>query len=96
MARESADQTLQLTALVHEAWLQLVGDGGRSWSVRLVSSGFNNGALSSTEIAADFTAGPDSIPVVTVGTPQISPNNVVAAVPQMPASLRGPRLAGSK
>jgi RNA polymerase sigma factor (TIGR02999 family) len=34
MARESAGQTLQPTALVHEAWLQLVGDGGRTWENR--------------------------------------------------------------
>ena len=34
MARESAGQTLQPTALVHEAWLQLVGDGDRSWENR--------------------------------------------------------------
>ena len=34
MAGESAGQTLQPTALVHEAWLQLVGDGHRSWQNR--------------------------------------------------------------
>jgi len=34
MARESAGQTLQPTALVHEAWLQLVGDGDRNWENR--------------------------------------------------------------
>ena len=34
MAQESAGQTLQPTALVHEAWLQLVGDGDRSWENR--------------------------------------------------------------
>jgi RNA polymerase sigma factor (TIGR02999 family) len=34
MARESSGQTLQPTALVHEAWLQLVGDGERSWQNR--------------------------------------------------------------
>ena len=34
MARESAGQTLQPTALVHEAWLQLVGDGDRTWENR--------------------------------------------------------------
>lgn len=34
MAREAAGQTLQPTALVHEAWLQLVGDGARSWENR--------------------------------------------------------------
>lgn len=34
MAREAAGQTLQPTALVHEAWLQLVGDGERSWENR--------------------------------------------------------------
>lgn len=34
MARESAGQTLQATALVHEAWLQLVSEGDRSWENR--------------------------------------------------------------
>lgn len=31
MARESVGHTLQPTALVHEAWLRLTGDGGCSW-----------------------------------------------------------------
>jgi RNA polymerase sigma factor (TIGR02999 family) len=34
MAKEAAGQTLQPTALVHEAWLRLVGDGDRSWQNR--------------------------------------------------------------
>lgn len=34
MARESAGQTLQATALAHEAWLRLVGDGNRNWENR--------------------------------------------------------------
>jgi len=34
MAKEAAGQTLQPTALVHEAWLRLVGEGGRSWQNR--------------------------------------------------------------
>ena len=34
MAREAAGQTLQPTALVHEAWLRLVKKGGRSWQNR--------------------------------------------------------------
>ena len=34
MAQESAGQTLQPTALVHEAWLQLVGERNRSWQNR--------------------------------------------------------------
>jgi RNA polymerase sigma factor (TIGR02999 family) len=34
MASEAAGQTLQPTALVHEAWLQLVGAGDRSWQNR--------------------------------------------------------------
>jgi RNA polymerase sigma factor (TIGR02999 family) len=34
MAKEAAGQTLQPTALVHEAWLQLVGQGDRSWQNR--------------------------------------------------------------
>ena len=34
MARETAGQTLQPTALVHEAWMRLVGDGDRNWENR--------------------------------------------------------------
>jgi RNA polymerase sigma factor (TIGR02999 family) len=34
MAREAAGQTLQPTALVHEAWLRLVGHGDRTWENR--------------------------------------------------------------
>lgn len=34
MARESAGHTLQPTALVHEAWLRMVGDADRSWKNR--------------------------------------------------------------
>ena len=34
MAREQPGQTLQGTALVHEAWLELVGAGDRSWENR--------------------------------------------------------------
>jgi RNA polymerase sigma factor (TIGR02999 family) len=34
MAQELAGQTLQPTALVHEAWLRLVGDGQRTWENR--------------------------------------------------------------
>ena len=34
MARESADQTLQPTALVHEAWLRLGGDQQPDWQNR--------------------------------------------------------------
>lgn len=34
MARETAGQTLQPTALVHEAWLKLVHGGGRTWENR--------------------------------------------------------------
>lgn len=34
MAREASGQTLQPTALVHEAWLRLVGEGNRSWENR--------------------------------------------------------------
>ena len=34
MLRESAGHTLQPTALVHEAWLRLVGDGDRNWKGR--------------------------------------------------------------
>lgn len=34
MARETPGQTLQPTALVHEAWLRMVGDGNRVWQNR--------------------------------------------------------------
>jgi RNA polymerase sigma factor (TIGR02999 family) len=34
MAHEMAGQTLQPTALVHEAWLRLVNDGDRTWQNR--------------------------------------------------------------
>jgi RNA polymerase sigma factor (TIGR02999 family) len=34
LAQEVSGQTLQPTALVHEAWLQLVGAGGRTWENR--------------------------------------------------------------
>ena len=34
MAQESAGQTLQATALVHEAWLRLVAEGDRTWQNR--------------------------------------------------------------
>ena len=32
LAREAPGQTLQATALVHEAWLRLVGPGGQKWA----------------------------------------------------------------
>src|SRR5215471_4627248 len=32
MAQEKPGQTLQATALVHEAYLRLVGDGGPAWN----------------------------------------------------------------
>ncbi len=34
MAREAPGQTLQATALVHEAWLKLGGDGQQNWQNR--------------------------------------------------------------
>jgi RNA polymerase sigma factor (TIGR02999 family) len=34
MAREASGQTLQPTALVHEAWLRLVGNNDRTWQNR--------------------------------------------------------------
>jgi RNA polymerase sigma factor (TIGR02999 family) len=34
MAQEAAGQTLQATALVHEAWLRMVGDDARGWQNR--------------------------------------------------------------
>jgi len=34
MAREAPGQTLQPTALLHEAWLRVIGGGGRQWQNR--------------------------------------------------------------
>jgi len=34
MAREAGGQTLQPTALVHEAWVRMVNDGSRTWENR--------------------------------------------------------------
>jgi RNA polymerase sigma factor (TIGR02999 family) len=34
MAQEQPGQTLQATAMVHEAWLRLVADGARTWENR--------------------------------------------------------------
>ncbi|MGA2247205.1 MAG: ECF-type sigma factor [Verrucomicrobiota bacterium] len=34
MLQESSGHTLQPTALVHEAWLRLVGDGNKNWKSR--------------------------------------------------------------
>jgi hypothetical protein len=34
MSQQPADQTLQPTALVHEAYLKLLGDGNHSWNDR--------------------------------------------------------------
>ena len=34
MAAEAPGQTLQATALVHEVWLKIAGDGGQSWNNR--------------------------------------------------------------
>ena len=34
MSQESANHTIQPTALVHEAWLQLVGSGNQNWKNR--------------------------------------------------------------
>jgi RNA polymerase sigma factor (TIGR02999 family) len=34
MAREAAGQTLQPTALVHETWLRIAGNGDRTWQNR--------------------------------------------------------------
>lgn len=35
MSREASGQTLQPTALVHEAWLKMVHNGGRTWENRV-------------------------------------------------------------
>lgn len=51
MAREAAGQTLQPTALVHEAWLRLVNDGDRTWQNR--AHFFRAAALAMRRILVD-------------------------------------------
>lgn len=51
MAQESAGQTLQPTALVHEAWLRLTADGERSWQNR--AHFFRAAALAMRRILVD-------------------------------------------
>ena len=51
MAQESAGQTLQPTALVHEAWLRLTADGDRTWQNR--AHFFRAAALAMRRILVD-------------------------------------------
>jgi RNA polymerase sigma factor (TIGR02999 family) len=51
MAQEAVGQTLQPTALVHEAWLRLVSDGDRSWKNR--AHFFRAAALAMRRILVD-------------------------------------------
>ncbi len=51
IAHESAGQTLQPTALVHEAWLRLVADGSRTWQNR--AHFFRAAALAMRRILVD-------------------------------------------
>lgn len=45
MAQEQPGQTLQATAMVHEAWLRLVADGARTWENRAHFFGAAAGAM---------------------------------------------------
>jgi RNA polymerase sigma factor (TIGR02999 family) len=51
LAHESSGQTLQATALVHEAWLRLVVDGSRTWQNR--AHFFRAAALAMRRILVD-------------------------------------------
>lgn len=51
MAQEAAGHTLQPTALVHEAWLRLAGDGGVAWQNR--AHFFGAAALAMRRILVD-------------------------------------------
>ena len=51
MARDAAGQTLQPTALVHEAWLRLVNEGDRTWNNR--AHFFRAAALAMRRILVD-------------------------------------------
>ncbi len=51
MAQEAAGHTLQPTALVHEAWLRLSGDGGVAWQNR--AHFFGAAALAMRRILVD-------------------------------------------
>jgi RNA polymerase sigma factor (TIGR02999 family) len=70
MAREAEGQTLQPTALVHEAWLRLVKEGDRSWHNR--THFFRAAALAMRRILVDRArvklsqkrgAGADKVPI---------------------------------
>ena len=51
MARQSGGQTLQPTALVHEAWIRLAASGDRDWKDR--SHFFRTAALAMRQILVD-------------------------------------------
>ncbi len=51
MSGEAQGQTLQATALVHEAWLRVSGNGGRTWNDR--SHFFNVAALEMRRILVE-------------------------------------------
>jgi RNA polymerase sigma factor (TIGR02999 family) len=51
LSHEASGQTLQPTALVHEAWLRLVVDGGRTWQNR--AHFFRAAALAMRRILVD-------------------------------------------
>ncbi|MEM9801562.1 MAG: sigma-70 family RNA polymerase sigma factor [Planctomycetota bacterium] len=53
MRRESSAQTLQATALVHEAWMRLVGDDGESLSWDSRAHFFGAAALAMRQILVD-------------------------------------------
>jgi hypothetical protein len=61
MANESPNQTLQPTALVHEAWLRLVGDDNRQFANRAHFLSADAEAIVARKLlSVAVTCGPDS------------------------------------
>ncbi|MES2474392.1 MAG: ECF-type sigma factor [Verrucomicrobiota bacterium] len=59
MAEEAPNQTLQPTALVHEAWLRIAGEGGLKWNGR--GHFFGAAALAMRRILVDRARGKASL-----------------------------------
>ena len=80
MAHESAGHTLQPTALVHEAWLRLIGDANQSWQNR--AHFFGAAAEAMRRILIEIAR--------RKGGPQAGGRHVRVELPDVPAELQRP------
>ncbi len=90
MAGEAAGQTLQPTALVHEAWLQLVKSEGRTWRNR--THFFRAAALAMRRILVDRArsklslkrgGGGENVPLENLDLAAATPDDLVLLVYQI-------------